>query len=313
MNRFPDHARVLFIGDSITCGGLWIAHIYDHYLRHFPDAGIRMYNAGISGGSCASALLYYDAGNGENYRPTHAVVMLGINDVGRHLYEIAPGEADVADKRLIDREEHLRAYEKGLRELTALLTERGVRITFVAPTGYDETQLPRELDKIGCDAAMERIAEVNRRLAAETGSDFVNMHAAMRWLNSARVMTRPDRVHPDDQGHVCMAHVFLAAQGLTDEPTPLSLDSLPAPDALLDANAARFSAEKDVRNYWNVQWLLLRNQTGTHEEKLAYLRDFRTHAPSPFWAGLIDRYFELGEDIEGLQKRESELVEALCR
>ena len=30
MNRFPDHARVLFIGDSITCNGRWIAHVYDY-------------------------------------------------------------------------------------------------------------------------------------------------------------------------------------------------------------------------------------------------------------------------------------------
>ena len=81
MNRFPDHARVVFIGDSITCGGIWIAHIYDYYLRHFPKSDIRMYNAGISGGSTTSALEYYDRGNGENYKPTHAVIMLGMNDV----------------------------------------------------------------------------------------------------------------------------------------------------------------------------------------------------------------------------------------
>lgn len=74
MKRFPDNARVLFIGDSITAAGTWISHIYDHYLRNFPSSGIRMYNAGISGGSVRSALMYLEE-NGLNYQPTHAVIM----------------------------------------------------------------------------------------------------------------------------------------------------------------------------------------------------------------------------------------------
>ena len=49
VKRFPDHARVVFIGDSITAAGTWIAHIYDYYLRNFPWSGIRMFNSGISG------------------------------------------------------------------------------------------------------------------------------------------------------------------------------------------------------------------------------------------------------------------------
>lgn len=74
MKRFPDNARVLFIGDSITAAGTWISHIYDHYLRNFPSSGIRMYNAGISSGSVRSALMYLEE-NGLNYQPTHAVIM----------------------------------------------------------------------------------------------------------------------------------------------------------------------------------------------------------------------------------------------
>ena len=216
MNRFPDHARVVFIGDSITCGGIWIAHIYDNYLRHFPKSDIRMYNAGISGGSAVSALEYYDRGNGENYKPTHAVIMLGMNDVNRGLYEIKPEENDIADKRLEKRMEAIGNYEKRLRALTVLLLERGVKLTFVTPTIYDESTDPRALDKIGCDAGLEYLGEINRRVAAQTGSGFVNLHAPIRFLNAAHPMIRADRVHPNEFGHVCMAHLFLAAQGLVD-------------------------------------------------------------------------------------------------
>ena len=73
-NRFPDHARVVFIGDSITAAGTWIAHIYDHYLRNFPDSDIRIFNTGISGGSTVSALKYFEE-NIMVYKPTHAVIM----------------------------------------------------------------------------------------------------------------------------------------------------------------------------------------------------------------------------------------------
>ena len=87
MPRFPDHSRIVFIGDSITAAGMWIAHIYDHYLRNFPQSDIRMFNAGISGGSTRSALKHFDE-NIMVYRPTHAVIMLGMNDVARNRYEV---------------------------------------------------------------------------------------------------------------------------------------------------------------------------------------------------------------------------------
>lgn len=310
MERFPDHARVLFIGDSITCGGIWIAHIYDYYLRHFPQADIRMYNAGISGGSTISALEYYDQGNGDNYRPTHAVIMLGMNDVSRDLYAIDPQAADIADKKLSERQQAISEYEGRLNALAELLAKRGVEMTFVAPTGYDESQLPRELDKIGCDAALEYMGEINRRLAQKTHSEFVNLHAPMRHLNAARTMTRVDRVHPNESGHVCMAHLFLAAQGLVEEPTALTLDSLPGWEELLSENRARYEAEREVRTLWNTEWLILRDHPGTEEEKRAYLREFRKTAPNEFWEGMVDSYFRLDGDLKKIQAQENACVEA---
>ncbi len=313
MKRFPDHARVLFIGDSITCNGTWIAHIYDYYLRNFPDADIRMYNSGISGGSCGSALKYYDVGNGDNYQPTHAVIMLGMNDVGRHLYEIGPEEEDIADRRLDERKEHIDRYERLLKELAHRLLAKNVKLTFIAGTGYDETTLPRKLDKIGCDAALEYLGEINRRLAVETGSDFINFHAPMRFMNSARILINPDRVHPDGWGHVYMAQLFLAAQGLVDEPTVLTIVDLPDPEALLPENKQRFKAENKVRTLWNVEWLILQNVEGGKAEKEAYLREYRKNTPGPYFDGLVDRYFELEGDMARWQQEEWEACEACVR
>jgi len=312
VNRFPDHSRVLFIGDSITCVGLWIAHIYDCYLRHFPQSDIRFYNAGISGGSTESALMYYDRGNGGQFEPTHAVIMLGMNDAGIGLYVIREGEEDIADKQADKRLERIVTYEQRLRRLAGMLMERGVKLTFVATTGYDETQFPRKLDRIGSDATLEYIGEINRRLAEETGADFVNLHAPMRMLNAVKKMKNPDRVHPDEQGHVCMAHVFLAAQGLVSEPTLTTLVQLPAPDDLLPVNRARYQAEQTVRSLWNAEWLLLRNQPEEESARRSYLAEFRKTASSPFWAGMVDDYFRMDGDLDRARREEAECIEACC-
>lgn len=294
MKRFPDHSRVLFIGDSITCNGLWVAHIFDYYLRHFPASDIRMYNAGISGGSVRSAVKYYDIGNGDNFKPTHAVIMLGINDIGRGYYDLPSDASEFENLRVPERMQALNAYKEGLCKLADMLLSRDIKLTFVAPTGFDESQHPRELNTIGCDAGMEYIAELNRRLAAETGSDFVNLHASMRLLNTAKVLTGPDRVHPIEQGHVCMAYTFLAAQGLSDEPLPDTIETLPAPDTLLNCNKVRWAAEKSLRRLWNAEWLLLQHIPVYDEEaRRVHLRDFRKTSPTGFWSDMVDHYFAL--------------------
>ena len=288
MKRFPDHARVVFIGDSITAAGTWIAHIYDHYLKHFPDADIRMYNSGISGGSTGSALLYFEE-NSMAYRPTHAVIMLGMNDVARNRYDV-DAEGNHLTKKPEWWQEALTRYEAGMRELVSLLQARGIPMTFVTPTCYDESTNPRALDKVGCDAALEYAGELCRRMAEETGSDFVNLHAPLRLMNAAKNIIRDDRVHPLAEGHVLMARLFLHAQGLCEEPTLATLDSMPAADDLLPANRVRSEAELDVRKLWNAEWLILNGQPKDKEARRAFVKAYT--GPTTYFDMLRDRYLE---------------------
>lgn len=306
MNRFPDHARVVFIGDSITAAGLWIAHIYDHYLRNFPDAGIRMYNTGISGGSTGSALLYFEE-NIMAYRPTHAVIMLGMNDVWRDNYQVDESGAYIT--RNIPRwMEALNRYEAGMRELTGRLLDRGVKLTFVSPTCHDETTDIRRLNVVGCDAALEYAGELCRRLAAETGSDFVNLHAPLRLMNAAKCFIRDDRVHPLETGHVLMAHLFLAAQGLTAEPTPVTMDAMPTPDDLLPCNKARAEAEMIIRKLWNSEWLFLREQPRDWTAREPFLKAYK--GPTPYFDMLRDHCLEYTPRWAQLAEAELAAVEA---
>ena len=83
MNRFPNGARVCFIGDSITHNNLFLAHIVSFYREHFADAKVEFYNCGISGGTLTTTLNCFDE-DILPYNPTHAVIMIGINDSDRN-------------------------------------------------------------------------------------------------------------------------------------------------------------------------------------------------------------------------------------
>ena len=309
MKRFPDHARVVFIGDSITAAGTWIAHIYDHYLRHFPESGVRMYNSGISGGSARSALMYFEE-NSMIYRPTHAVIMLGMNDVWRDSYDVNP-DGSYKAKDTARWLEALTRYDQGMRELASRLQQRGIHMTFISPTCYDESTAPRLLDKVGCDAALEYAGELTRRLAEETQSDFVNFHASIRLLNAAKNIIRDDRVHPVDEGHVLMAQLFLHAQGLADEPTVLSVNDVPDANDLLPANQARREVEMDIRKIWNAEWLILREQPKDAQARRAFLQGYS--GPSPYFDMLRDHYLEKGEQLSELLEKQEACIEACVR
>jgi type I restriction-modification system DNA methylase subunit len=82
MSRFPNGARVCFIGDSITHNNLHVSHVVDYYREHFADAKVEFYNCGISGGTLTTTLNCFDE-DIPLYNPTHAVIMIGINDSAR--------------------------------------------------------------------------------------------------------------------------------------------------------------------------------------------------------------------------------------
>ena len=92
MERFPDGARVCFVGDSITHRGLYIAHIASHYRKYYPDSKVEFYDCGISGGNLGNAIKIYNEDTAI-YDPTHIVLMIGINDSKRNLLNDDPRSA----------------------------------------------------------------------------------------------------------------------------------------------------------------------------------------------------------------------------
>ena len=262
MNAFPENARVAFIGDSITAGCNFTARIAAYYVRHLPHLGVTFKNAGVSGGSTQSAMLYYDA-SVASFHPTHALIMLGVNDSDRTALLLADGEEKNAR---LDA-----AYERYVTRMHALLDRLAadsVTVTLCTPAPYAEF-MPSEQEVLpGGYALIRRYAEVVRALAQERGLDLIDYHASLSEYYLCETLYNPDRVHPNDQGHHRMACTVLSAQGLTpDDYRPLveELSDLP-PLAEWNALAAK------VTSIYAVEWMVVRNFELPNDEKLALVQ-----------------------------------------
>lgn len=138
MQRFPDNARVVFIGDSLVAANQTLWRIVDFYKTHFPDSGIRFFNCGISGGTAATALRFLN----ENilvHKPTHAVIATGINDSKSGTLSRPRSEEKLALLTAAFDE-----YRQNLTRLTRILLDAGVEVTLCTPRSLRRVRPPRQ-------------------------------------------------------------------------------------------------------------------------------------------------------------------------
>ena len=99
---FKRRDRVCFLGDSITAHGIWEAEVIEYFLEHYPELEIEFFNCGISGTSGREAelknRLYTDF---FNFFPQYAVIMFGMNDMARWLYDPATETPERIERRAI--------------------------------------------------------------------------------------------------------------------------------------------------------------------------------------------------------------------
>lgn len=207
MNRFPDGARVCFIGDSITHNNLFVSHIVAYYRAHFPQSKVEFYNCGISGGTLTTILNVFDE-DILPYAPTHAVLMIGINDanLGALLDSGAPRYHAV--------EEAFLRYKNNLVRLCQRLQETGTELTLCTPMPYAEYLTSDVAPYPGGSALLLAYAEYLRKFAAEQGYPICDYHAFATRTMQTEELYQADRVHPNPRGHYYMAKCFLAFQGL---------------------------------------------------------------------------------------------------
>lgn len=206
MYRFPDHARVCFIGDSITHNNLFIAHIVAYYRENFPDAGVEFYNCGISGGRLTTVLNAFEE-DIRPYAPTHAVLMIGVNDSNRGAL------TDSGKAKYKTLKEAYDQYNINLDMLCRRLKETDTELILCTPVPYDEYSKTEVPPLPGACALLLGYAEFIKKYAAEHGYPVCDYHSYITRIMQEEVVFNTDHVHPNSRGHYYMAKCFLAFQG----------------------------------------------------------------------------------------------------
>lgn len=217
--ELQDGDGVAVVGDSITHEGFYHRLVADVLALRGPGRGVRWVNCGISGDSAAGALARFDADIAP-HRPTHAVVLFGMNDGNRGLYTRA---AAGAEGNAAARAKAIRLHRENMAALVGRLRACGVReLVLLSPTVYDQyTRLAGSEEPCGYDDALAEMGAAARDLAVRTGSRFIDLHVG--FLEALRAEGRPDgrtvyiredRVHPTAAGQLLMAVLILEALGV---------------------------------------------------------------------------------------------------
>ncbi len=219
MNRFPNRARVCFVGDSLVASNLPLPRIIDHYNKYFPESEVRFFNCGTSGGTYKSAIEFFHD-DVLSHNPTHVVVAFGINDSDR--WRLTHPRSDT---RLSSMKRTFEKYKENVRAYCDLVLSHGIKLIICTPSPYDEYS-PSETSAFqGGYALLLGYADFIRTFAKERGIELCDYHDYMSRMIETDLcpVISPDRVHPTSHGYYLLAKCFLLHQGLEiDKEAPIS-------------------------------------------------------------------------------------------
>lgn len=268
MSLFPKNARVCFLGDSITHNNEYVSRICAHYLEHHKELNVKFFNGGTSGGSIRTLLLNFDR-DVIPHSPTHAVIMIGINDSWRN----ALNDYERGAYRYSRLKEAFENYKNNLATICEKLEELGVKITLCTPTPYDEYQVSETPALRGGFALIAEYASYVRNFAKEKGYGLCDFHAYISEVAQSEDIIHPDRVHPNSLGHYHMAKCFIEYQGENVG------EFAPIPDYLDKWK----TVVEQLRNIRATEHLIIQDYSLSTQEKLEkakeYIEDKGKEAP----------------------------------
>jgi lysophospholipase L1-like esterase len=214
--RFKKGDRVVFVGNSITHGGHYHSFIWLYYMTHFPNERITIFNGGIGGDSSWDIRKRLEK-DVFSKNPTYITLTFGMNDVGYYNFYKKNAE-ELAQQQIQKSYKNFLAIEKRLKE-----APNDTKV-LIGGSPYDETsKIKKEL----FPKKNEALLKVNKFLqvaAKKNGWGFVDFCHPMMAINlreqkkdSLFTLEGTDRIHPDNDGHMVMAYLFLKAQGLSGE------------------------------------------------------------------------------------------------
>ena len=216
----PFHSgdRVAFVGNSITDGGHYHSYIWLYYMTHFPGMRITCFNVGIGGDAVDQIYNRFDD-DVFSKKPTVLTLTWGMNDSGYFEWFKPDGQA-VMDKRIEGSFKYYGMLEDKLKSRT------DIKKIIILGTPYDETTKsnPKNLYPKK-SVAFAKIIDFQEAAAKKNGWDVVDLFHPILAIekreqakDSLYSLTPNDRIHPDNDGHLVMAYLFLKAQGLDNKP-----------------------------------------------------------------------------------------------
>jgi lysophospholipase L1-like esterase len=196
--------RVVFLGDSITAGGVgksgYITLIKQQIEEKHKDLGIEIFGAGI-GGNRVPDLQKRVERDVIARKPTIVFVYIGINDVWHSDF----GRGTPKD-----------AYETGLKEVIGKIQTAGARVILCTPTVIGE--------KVGGvnkhDAKLDEYSAASRGVAKDLKVQVCDLRKAfVEYLKTNNAQNKDsgvltgDRVHLNAAGNKLVAETMLKALG----------------------------------------------------------------------------------------------------
>lgn len=206
---FNENDKVVFIGNSITHSGSF-HNIIRVFMNTRYQKNITFYNKGISGNLTGHVLNRLE-NDILSEKPTVAFVMLGMNDILRHLYVNNPSE-----KYILQREQAIEKYKKDYKKLLNILIENKIRVILLTPTIYDESDEIVARNNKGVNLALKICSEYIKVIAKENSLEIIDLYTEFSTINvelqkkdKKESIVGKDRVHPGELGHFIIASKIL--------------------------------------------------------------------------------------------------------
>ncbi|MCI0638552.1 MAG: SGNH/GDSL hydrolase family protein [Gemmataceae bacterium] len=231
-----DSQRVLFLGDSNTFAGLYIAYIDAYLYTRFPDKRIELINLGLPS-ETVSGLSEpdhpYPRPNVferldralEKTKPHVVFACYGMNDGIYHPF---------ADERFAE-------FKKGVQTLTERVKKSGAKLYWITPAPFDPMPIRKNVLPLGepkyswmkpyenYDGVLDKYSAWLLTLRAK-GIPVVNAHAALNGFLTRVRSKEPkyflsgDGIHPNPTGHALVASQILQAIYAPDEVDMAEID-----------------------------------------------------------------------------------------
>jgi lysophospholipase L1-like esterase len=203
-------------GDSITEQKLYCRFIEEYLLMCQPE-NLRIMQLGWNGETSWGFLTKMPT-EAMRFHPSAVTICFGMNDGG--YAEVVPN---------YDR------YRRSLHGIIQNFKKDGVRFIVLGSPGVVDTQTfwAGEERAQKYNPILSKLKDVAREVAAEEGVTFADIHDAMadvmvkakaKYGKAYPLAGQADGVHPDENGHLVMAHVFLKALGCDGEIGRITMD-----------------------------------------------------------------------------------------